>query len=119
MSDDQIRPPPFPKARDEITEPGIGQSPREAQLIRDLTRIRRERNQAIRERDAALTSSAPGVGSIPPDLTRKQRTMNTLVKTGGYTLLVSVLMAVAPMLAKKWPAYADVITAVLQNLNLQ
>jgi hypothetical protein len=116
---DEIRPPPFPKARDEITEPGIGINPEVMTLRRENMRLRRERNAAKEELAHALTSSAPGVGSIPPDLTRKQRTLKTLAKTGGYTLLVSVLMAVAPMLAKKWPAYADVITAVLQNLNLQ
>lgn len=115
---DEIRPPPLPARDIEETQPGLGETPREAQLRVENMRLRRERNQARSERDSALTSSAPG-GSIPPDLTRKQKLVKAGLSGAQITLLTSIVAVLIPLLAKKWPAYADIISAVAQNLGLQ
>jgi len=119
VSDDQIRPPPFPVARDTETEPGLGETPREAQLRGESVRLRRERNQARKERDAALLgSSAPGSSSIPPDLTRKQRTVRGVLTGTKYAVLLPVVAFAGRAAARQWPEVQELVDAVLQGLGL-
>lgn len=124
---DQIRPPPFPPpyppfqvTREAETEPGLGETPREALLRGENVRLRRERNQARKERDAALLgTSAPGTGSIPPDLTRGQKAARFGLTASGVTLLTALVGVLVPIIERNWPAYAGIIKAIQQNLGLQ
>ncbi|HJW76325.1 MAG TPA: hypothetical protein VJ787_11775 [Thermoleophilia bacterium] len=116
---DQLRPPPFPVARDTETEPGLGETPREAQLRGENVRLRRERNQARKERDAALLgTSAPGTGSTPPDLTRGQRTVRGLLAGTKYAVLLPVVAFAGRAAARKWPEVQELVDAVLGALGL-
>jgi len=111
---DQLRPPPFPVARDTETEPGLGETPREAQLRGENVRLRRERNQARKERDAALL----GTGSTPPDLTRGQRTVRGLLAGTKYAVLLPVVAFAGRAAARQWPELQEVVDAVLSGLGL-
>jgi hypothetical protein len=111
--------PPYPPARDEVTQPGLGETPREAALRVENVRLRRERNAARKERDAALLgTSAPGT-SIAPDLTRKQKAARFGLTASGVTLLTALVGVLVPIIERNWPAYAGIIRGIQQNLGLQ
>lgn len=105
-------PPPFPVARDAETLPGVDSQQDAMALRRENLRLRQQRNQLQLQVDAARTSDAP-----PP--TRKQKLVRRAMSSGHYALLVALVAAVAPAVAKKWPAYADLIDGVLSGLGLK
>lgn len=104
---DEIRPPPFPPARDADTEPGIGMSRETIALRKENARLRSERNDAL----AAVPDTLP-----PP--TRKQRTVAAVLAGSKYALLLPVLAFTGRALARKYPQLQDLIDAVLQGLGL-
>jgi hypothetical protein len=119
---DEIRPPPLPaqpfgSARDEITQPGMGLDVEKLTLKRENMRLRQERNEARQQLTRALTESASG--STPPDLTRKQKAAKLGLSAATVTLITAAAGVLLPIIAKKWPAYADLITGLLQNLGWQ
>lgn len=112
---DEIQPPSEPfatiTAQDIDTEPGIGRT-RET-WKQEAQRLRQERDAALQERDE-LTRT----GSTPPP-TRRQKAVRLGLSTAQYTALASVVAVLIPVLAKKWPLYAELITAVALGLGLQ
>lgn len=105
-------PPPFPVARDEVTQPGIGLDIEKLTLKRENMRLRQERNEARGLLADAVRETVP-----PP--TRKQKLVKAGLTSAQWALLVGVAGVVLPAVAKKWPAYADLVQAVLANLGLQ
>jgi len=107
-------PPPLPPfdagANDVTTEPGIGISP-------EVIRLRRENRRLRSERDAARLQLA-GLGSVPPEATRGQKTLQGLLTGTKYAALLSVAGFAARAIARKWPQYAEFVDAALQGLGL-
>ena len=118
---DEMRPPPYPPpypvARDEITQPGMGLDVEKLTLKRENLRLRKERNEARQQLSRALTESASG--SVPPDLTRKQKAARLGLSAATVTLLTAVVGVLVPIIERNWPAYAGIIRAIQQNLGLQ
>jgi len=92
MSDDLTRPPPYPVASDDPTEPGIGHISLAAHLTlrQENMRLRRERNAARDALDEQLRTS------MPP--TPRQKLAGGAVKwTGIAALLLTALAEVASL----------------------
>lgn len=108
---DELRPPPFPLAKDADTEPGIGVDIEKLSLKRENMRLRQERNAAREERDALAQDSIP-----PP--TRKQKTVRGLLTGTKYAVLLPLLAFAGRALARKYPAVQELVDAALQGLGL-
>lgn len=113
MADSSIPPPlpkqPFAVARDEITAPGIGEAGQILALQKTLRRVRGERDDAL----SALRDS------VPPDPTRAQKLKKLGLTTAQVTMLTAIAAAAIPIIEKKWPAYAEIIRGLMQNLGWQ
>ncbi len=94
-----LLPPPFPRAVEVETEPGLGL----LALKAENARLRRERNEAR----AALSGS----DSVPPP-TRRQKAVGVSLGLGKWAVLLALLPTVGAALTKIWPEYADVIAAI-------
>jgi hypothetical protein len=103
---DELRPPPYPVASDDPTEPGIGSVSLAAHITlrKENMRLRQERNAARDELDKQLRSS------MPP--TPVQRKVALSLNLGKYTALLTLVPVVGAVLAKVWPAYKDLIETV-------
>ncbi len=105
-------PPPFPPAREESTEPGLGAMALRmevARLLQENGRLRRERNEA-----RTLAAEAP---SIPPPPTRGRKVaiMGTAATAGGALFLVARL--ILRFVAEQWPELAPLCEGLLGVLG--
>jgi len=103
-----MQPPPFPPLPSDVeTLPGLDQGERIGRLVQEITRLRRERNEALLERDAATTSLAP-----PP---RKPLPL----RLGKYAAELMVLgLALRAVVGRYWPAYAELVDWALGGFGL-
>lgn len=97
-------PPPFPKAVEAETEPGLGL----LQVKAERDRYRRERNEARAERDELLANSP----SIPPP-TRRQKAVGGVVGTVQWVGVATLLLTAAVQIAS---AYRPGLVGPLQQL---
>jgi hypothetical protein len=116
----RLMPPPYPPARDETTEPGLGAlalRQENARLLGENTRLRSERNEARQERDELRASDA--LPSVPPPLPgqrrRKAVALGTAAGIGGGLLLAARLVLRA--VADQWPEYAPIAEGFLVLLG--
>lgn len=99
-------PPPFLRAVEDVTEPGLGAlalRQENARLMEDNARLRRERNEARAEK----TSTAP------PPRRGKGLAVGAAAGSGLFLALRLVLRAVAD----QWPEYAPLAEALLGMLG--
>lgn len=102
-----MHPPPYPPLPSEVeTLPGIDQEKRIGRLVQEVTRLRRERDEARRELASAST--------LPPVRARSMPLV--LSKYAGQLALVA--LAARTLVGKLWPAYADAVDAVLGAFGL-
>lgn len=99
-------PPPFPKAIEVDTEPGLGL----LALKAENARLRRERNEA-REQLAAKPST-------PPPRTVGQKTLGALARGSKYAGLFTAGALGLRLASKQWPQYAEFIEGILGALGL-
>ena len=90
------KPPIFPVARDEVTEPGIGVSMETLTLKRENMRLRQERNEA-RQALADLEDRS----SVPPP-TRKQAAVAMTGKVVQWTGIAMLLLTAAAQVASMY-----------------
>jgi len=107
-------PPPFPVARDEVTQPGIGVDMERLTLKRENMRLRQERNAAREQLTNALTSSAPGLAPR----TRGQKAGKVAIELGKFAAMAPVLVIAGKLAAKHWPEFSDLIDAILGAFGL-
>lgn len=99
---DEIRPPPFPPARDETTEPGIGMSRETIALRKENARLRSERNEAL----AQVPESLP-----PP--TRTQKAAGVTLSTVQWLGVASLVLTAAAQIAS---AYRPGLVGPIQHM---
>ncbi len=91
----------------------LSEDPKDAE-IRDL----RMTNVLYRERLAAVQASMPNTApsAAPAPLTLRTMTKRELAKVGGkWATVIAVAALALPVIAKRWPAYADLV-AFVQSL---
>lgn len=104
-------PPPFLRAVEEVTEPGLGVM----QLKMEIARLLGENGRLRRERNEARTlAESP---SVPPPATRgrKVAVMGAAAGVGGVLLLLARL--VLRFVADQWPEYAPLADSLLGVLG--
>lgn len=100
-----MHPPPFPPLPSEVeTLPGLDQGERIGRLVQEITRLRRERNEALMKLEAASTL-------LPPP----RRLTGRAAAVVGVALMF--LPALGAALAKRWPELAVPIDVVLETLK--
>lgn len=108
--------PPFLRAVDVDTEPGVGLLAVKAELQRAVdenARLRRQRDEARLERDDLRALSDP---SERPPPTRRQKTVVMGAVGAGAGLFV-IARVVLRFVADQWPEYAPLAEAVLSVLG--
>jgi hypothetical protein len=74
------------------------------------------RDDVIREKLAAQTMPNTSPSAAPAPLTLRTMTKRELAKVGGkWATVIAVAALVLPVIAKRWPAYADLV-AFVQSL---
>lgn len=97
---DEMRPPPFPRAKDEETEPGVG-----------LIALKQENARLRWERDLARDELQDRPPRLPP--LRKSR-----VKfVGKWAVIGALIGGAAPLLEHFVPKYAELIHEVARRLG--
>lgn len=104
-----MQPPPFPPLPSDVeTLPGLDQGERIGRLVQEITRLRRERNEALLKLDAATISLVP-----PPP--RKPLPL----RLGKYAAELTVLaLALRAVVGRYWPAYAELVDWALGGFGL-
>lgn len=100
--------PPFPRAVDETTAPGLGPDAQILALQKTLRRVRGERDDAL----SALRDSAP------PPPTRGQQAGKAALVTGKWAVLLPVIALAARAAARKWPGITELVDELLGALGL-
>jgi hypothetical protein len=100
-------PPPFPKAADIDTEPGVGLLAIKAELAGE-----RSRSARYREERNALREELARSPSVPPP-TRRQKAVGVSLGLGKWAVLLTLLPALGAAVAKRWPEYEGIVQAVM------
>lgn len=99
-----MHPPPFPPLPSEVeTLPGLDQGERIGRLVQEVTRLRRERNEALMK--LASVSTAPPARRL------------TGRAAAVWGVAVMLLPALGAAVAKRWPALAVPIDVLLDTLK--
>lgn len=102
-----MHPPPFPPLPSEVeTLPGLDQGERIGRLVQEITRLRRERNDALMKLELANTLPPPPKRALP------------LVLSKYAGLLTLVALAARAVVGRHWPAYAELLDGILQGVGL-
>lgn len=114
-------PPPFLRAVEVDTEPGLGAMALKTEIARLLTengRLRSERNDARLERDG-LRAELVSPDSLPPPTPRQRRhkvmVVGAAAGVGGGVLVLARL--VLRFVADQWPEYAPLVDGLLGILG--
>jgi hypothetical protein len=111
-------PPPFPRAVDIDTEPGIGLLQVKADLLAEKQRserYRRERNVARQERDELQAAQA---GSIPPPRSAMQKVAGGTVGVTKWVGVATLLLTAAAQIASTFkPGAVGPIESLLEFIK--